>query len=448
MRIGINFCLWIAAVMVLLQVLRPAACVAGEVRVLTLEQAMAIAAERNRDILKAREYIQWANGKYVEERAGALPQLTATGAIGRDLDSSLKIYNPLMAERHSRRSAEIGVTQPVFTWGQVSSSIQAAKAGLKSADEQLRHYQQTARKNVSVAFHDILLARELHRLALQNLEQKTRHYDEAMRKFSAGVATDYDVLAAKVAVENARPEAIRMENQVRTTRERLRFLLAAEEEVDASGSLDVRLRPYPSYEEAIAVARERRPELADLRHRTSMYEELVKVANATDKPRVDIRGGYGWRDLSILDYSADGPAWNVGVQVTFPLFDGLRTRGRVAQARSDHRRNRIEEAKQADAVALETRDAIYTLRESEEIVKSLSGTVEQAERLLFMAEKGYEYGVKIRLEVDDAELNLIQAKGNLSRARRDYLIARVNLEWVMGILGEEKTAPLARVQSP
>ncbi len=68
------------------------------------------------------------------------------------------------------------------------------------------------------------------------------------------------------------------------------------------------------------------------------------------------------------------------------------------------------------------------------------GTVSQAERLLALAEKGFEYGVKTRLDVEDAELNLKQAKGNLARARRDYLVARVNLEFVKGTLGEEGPA--------
>lgn len=413
----------------------PAASAAGAV-ILTIEQALTIASERNRDIQMAREYIQRAQGKYVEERAGALPQLTGVGAVSRDRDKSLEVYGPLMGERQSKKIAEIGVTQPLFTWGQVSASIKAASAGLKSADEQLRQYQQAARKNVSMVFYDILLAKELHRLALQNQEQKSRHYDEAMRKYSAGVATDYDVLAAKVAVENARPETLRMENHIKILRERLRFLLAMEKEVDVSGSLEEAMRPYPPYEESLAVASERRPELADLKHRIAMYGEIVKATDALDKPRLDLKGGYGYRDLSVLDFSSDGPAWNIGVYLTFPFFDGLRTRGRVEQARSDYRNVRIEEAKQADSVALETRDAINTLGESQEIVRSLSGTVVQAERLLSMAEKGYELGVKIRLEVDDAELNLIQARSNLSRARRDYLIARMNLDWVMGILGE------------
>ena len=57
---------------------------------------------------------------------------------------------------------------------------------------------------------------------------------------------------------------------------------------------------------------------------------------------------------------------------------------------------------------------------------------EQARRLLEMAEKGFEYGVKTRIEVDDASLNVRQAEGNLAQARRDYLVARVNLAWVRG----------------
>jgi len=111
---------------------------AGGPRGLTLEQALAVAAERNRDIEKAREYIAWAKGKYVEERAAALPQLAAVGSLVRDRDESQKIYSPIQTERTDRRTAQITLTQPLFTWGQVSAAIRAATAGLKSADEQLR----------------------------------------------------------------------------------------------------------------------------------------------------------------------------------------------------------------------------------------------------------------------------------------------------------------------
>jgi outer membrane protein TolC len=407
------------------------------VRLLSLEQAQAIAAEKNRDIEKARAAIAWAQGKYLEERAAALPQLTAVGVIAQDRDESQKIYSPMQTQRTDRRSAQLSLTQPLFTWGQVSAAIRAAKVGLRSADEQLRVYRQAAGRDVSAAFYDVLLARELHALALQNLEQKQRHREEAGRKYQAGVATDYDVLAAEVSVENARPEAIRTENQIRTARERLRFLLALEgEEVDAAGSLEAVPGPVRSFEEAFALARERRPDLADLRYRTGIYREQVVLAGAQDKPRVDFKGSYGWSYLEQREVYGDGPSWSIGVQLSAPLFDGFRTEGKVAQAKSELKRIQIDEAKLSDAIALETRDALHAVRESEEIVRALTGVVTQAERLLAMGEQGYALGVKTRLEVEDAELNRRQAISSLSRARRDLLVARVNLDWVTGVLGE------------
>lgn len=168
-----------------------------------------------------------------------------------------------------------------------------------------------------------------------------------------------------------------------------------------------------------------------------MAGELVAVADAEDKPRLDLKAGYGWRQLETGDGRGDGAAWNVGLYLSFPVFDGLKARGKVAQAESERRSLRIEEAKLMDSVSLEIRDAVNNVREAREIVSALEGTVAQAERLLTMAEQGFELGVKIRLEVDDAELNLRQARGNLAKARRDYLVARVNLERVMGVLGEE-----------
>jgi len=109
----------------------------------------------------------------------------------------------------------------------------------------------------------------------------------------------------------------------------------------------------------------------------------------------------------------------------------------VAQAGSDVRTLRIEEAQLLDAVALEVRDAVNAVREAREIVRALAGTVEQADRLVAMAEKGYEYGVKTRLDVDDAQLNRSRALGNFARARRDYLVAGAALRHATGTIGDE-----------
>jgi outer membrane protein TolC len=409
-----------------------------DIEVLTLEDALRIAAEKNRDIQKAREYRNYVEAIYVQERAAVLPQFLITANAANARDESQKALGPLMPLKSNTRSAEVGLSQALFTWGQIGAAIRAAKVGIATAEDQLRIFRQAAFRDVSASFHDILLAKELHAIAIQNLEQKRRHYDEANKKYDAGVATDYDVLVGKVDVENAQPAVIRGENLIWISREKLRFLLGTDgKEVDVKGTLETVISSYSEYWEAEEIARRNRPELSDLRHRIQVVEELVKIAQAGDKPRLDFKGGYGWRDLDAgSDLHANGEAWSVGLYITYPIFDGLRTRGRVSQAKSNLATLRIEEAKLLDSIRLEVRDAVNAVREEGEIIKALSGTVARAERLLTMAEKGYEYGVKTKLEVDDAELSLVQAKGNLARAQRDYLVARVTYEWATGTLGE------------
>jgi len=421
----------------------PVVC-SAETRLLTLDQAISIAMDKNRDIEKAREYANYVQGKYVEERAAALPQLSLNGSALLSKDGSQDV-NGTLAQRQYGRAIDLTLSQPLYTWGKLNAAVRAAEVGLKTADQQLRLYRQDVYRNVVAAFHDIQLARELNRLAQENRAQKQRHLDEAVRKFSAGVATDYDVLAAEVAAENTVPEVIRTENSIRMARERLRFLLAiGTEEVDVAGSLEVPANDHhlpASYDEAVKIAGKHRPELLDLRLRIGIYDELVTIANAENKPRLDLRGGAGWHWANLNApgpaRNADGASWNAGLYITFPFFDGLRTSGKVAQARSELQTKQIEEAKLLDSIALEVRQAGFSYRESAEILKALSGTVRQAERLVQMAEKGYEFGVKIRLEVDDAQLNLLQARSNMARARRDFLVAQVGYLWAMGVAGEQ-----------
>jgi HAE1 family hydrophobic/amphiphilic exporter-1 len=414
-----------------------------EVQVLTLEEALKITSEKNRDIQKAREYRRQVEAIYVTERSAALPQIFITAYAVNSRDESQKALGILGFEsplRSNVRSAQIGVSQSIFTWGQIGAAIRAAKVGMETAEDQLRIFRQAAFRDVSASFYDILLAKELHIIASQNLDQKGRHYDEAQKKYAAGVATDYDVLSGKVDAENAQPAVIQTENLIRISRERLRFLLGTDaNEVDVRGMLESRIQPYPDYHEAEEIASKTRPELSDVRHRIKVAEELIKIANAGDKPRLDFRGEFGWRDLYLnVDQQANGAAWSAGLFFTYPIFDGLRTRGQVAQAKSNLASLKIDEAKLFDSIRLEVRDAVNSVREAGEIIKALSSTVSRAERLLAMAEKGYEYGVKTKLEVDDAELNLVQAKGNLARAKRDYLVACVNMERATGTLGEKE----------
>ena len=200
---------------------------------LTLEEALKLALDKNKDIKKAREYRNLVEGRYVEERAAALPQLTGRAGISRDRDESQAAYNQFFPVERETRNAGVGLNQVIYTFGQVESAIRAAKIGLKTADDQLKISQQAVIKDVSAAFYDLLLAKELNKLAQENLEQKKRIHEESKKKAALGVGTDFDVLVSRVAMENARPEVIRTTNLIQQSRMKFAFQMGlSNEKVD------------------------------------------------------------------------------------------------------------------------------------------------------------------------------------------------------------------------
>jgi HAE1 family hydrophobic/amphiphilic exporter-1 len=229
------------------------------------------------------------------------------------------------------------------------------------------------------------------------------------------------------------------EGQVVMALDRLRLVLAEESaDIDATGTLEAELAPVPSLDDAVRTALERRPDLRGLARTVEVRREVVTVLSADDKPRLDLRAGagYRWLDVGPGPYEANGRGrtWSAALVLTFPLFDGLATRGRVQQAESDVVRARLDLAQARDGVQVEVRGALEQARVAGRIVRALGGTVQQAQRLLEMAEKGQDLGVKTRLEVDDALLNVRAAQANLARARRDYLVAVAQLRYAQGIL--------------
>jgi HAE1 family hydrophobic/amphiphilic exporter-1 len=410
----------------------------GDTLNLTIADALDIAIRQNRDLKNAGEYRHWVRGRYVEERAAAFPHLSLDGSGVRQRDESQQaFFQGLFPAQQDVWTAQAGLSQAIFTWGQIGAAIHGAREAITEADDRIERARQDVVFEVTQAFYNAILTRDVKEIATQNLVQKERHLEEARRKQLEGTATDYDVLAAQVAVENARPELIRASNAVHTARDRLRFLLAMETgEVEAVGELtpaDPSSLP-PDYESALSTALAHRPEISSMAHQMAVARDIIKIYSAGNKPRLDFVGGYGWRQYDLGGMTADGEFWSLGLNLSFPIFDGMRTNGKVAQARSDLRTIENSEASLRDQIALEVRTALHDVVEAREIEAAIAGTVEQAGRLLTMAEAGYELGAKIQLEVEDALLNLMSARVNLARARRDRLVAEAGLKRVQGIL--------------
>src|SRR4030065_2117762 len=91
----------------------PAAAGEGKgTEILTLSDALRIADEKNRDIRKALEYRKLVEGRRVEERPAAFPQVTVTAFASRNHDESQNAFGGgLIPVEQDSRGGEAGLSQ-------------------------------------------------------------------------------------------------------------------------------------------------------------------------------------------------------------------------------------------------------------------------------------------------------------------------------------------------
>lgn len=397
---------------------------------ITLKECLERTLAYSRDILIANEGRNMSQGRYIEERAAALPHLRADAHVARAHDDQFPLQG--FAIESTEYSGNLNLTQALFTWGQIGAAIKAAGYDKLSAEHQLRETKQLALREAATSFYDLLLTHELAKVARDNVAQKQRHLDETQRRHQMEVATDYDVLSAKVALANAQPPLVQAENDIRLATDRLRYYMGIREDFKVNGNLVCRVRPPETLQAVLERATVNRPEVAYYESRVGVFKELVTVAKAGNKPRLDFQSNLGWSSFDTITDQLPGQHWDAGVYLSFPIFDGFQTKGKVIQARSRLATTDFEMKRLLDNIALEARSAINRLDESIQVLEALKATTAQAERLLEMAELGYKNGVKTKLEVDDAESSLLAARINVAKARRDYVVAQLRLLWIMG----------------
>ena len=184
---------------------------------------------------------------------------------------------------------------------------------------------------------------------------------------------------------------------------------------------------------AIQDALQLRTELGALRKAEELSQENVVTAKAGYKPSIQIFGGYGDRSSQFtneLTFTRYG--WLAGAQMSWDIFDGMLTRGKIVQAKALNQKAKTQVDDKARQVELEVRTSYSTFVEAREVLESQLKVQEEAEESLRLAKARADAGTGTQLDVLDAETSLTQARTTNVQALRDYDVARARLDRAIG----------------
>ncbi|PYI85906.1 MAG: TolC family protein [Verrucomicrobia bacterium] len=409
-------------------------------RALSLDDCMDLALKQNSAILKGKSDLEAAYGVVVQTRAIAIPKLRATGDYSAT-DATEKFPGAdFTINRDQNWSANVRVVQSIYEGGRIRSALRTAQLTQEQAILEYERVIADSLLDVRVTYYDVLLTTQQVLVQEASVNLLAKELEDTRHRFDAGTVSRFNVLRAEVELANARPRLIRAKNAYRIAKNTLANLLGYNlprdlwENVPLTLTGKLAAEPYEiDLPAAIGQALEWRPELGVLRKAEGLRKEGVTSAQGGYKPSVQLFAGYGARNSQFSDdLVREISGWQAGAQVSWDIFDGRLTKGKVDQARALHEKSKHELDDTTRRIELEVRTAYSQFIEAKELLESQKKVQEQAEEALRLANARADTGTGTQLDVLSAQTALTDARSTQIQALRDYAVARARLERAIG----------------
>jgi TolC family type I secretion outer membrane protein len=407
----------------------------GPASAVTLHEALALAYQGNPTLGAQRAFVRSVDENVPQALSGWRPTISLSGSVGK---SYSRVQN--VPDRDTApASAAVQLTQPLYRGGRTVASTEQAEKQVLAAREGLRAVEQQVLLSGVTAYMDVLRDQARVQLTSNNVEVLQRQLEASQDRFDVGEVTRTDVAQSQARLARAISERSAAEGFLEQSR-------ATYLRVIGQPASDLVAAPLPptmpeTLEEAIALATERNPTLAQSRYNEEAQGHAVRVATGNLLPTVSLVGSASRAD----DLSGDDTlsttvtgSESLTAQVTVPLYQSGSVSSQIRQAKQTRNQRRIEIEETRRQVEEATIQAWETLIAARQVIVATREQVEANQIALDGVIQENQVGSRTTLDVLDAEQELLDSQVTLVIAERDEYVAIYSLLAAIGALTAEQ----------
>lgn len=405
---------------------------AGATRI-TLDDALARAVVRSPQLAQSEQALVNA-GETRRTAVGAfLPTIsTSSGMSVRSTQRFDAATDRLVTGSSNSYNAGLTARYDLFRGGQRFSELDRAAADLSAA----RARREDQRFNVNFQtknfFFQALRQEELLTVALRRIEQATQSLEMTRTQQQVGAGTVSDTLRARLEFINSRQAVLNAQIQTRAARFALGRQVGIAEPVIPVAPDDLEPRPLRlSEREILEVAENLAPSVQAAVASFAAAREAYASSKSAYIPSLSLSSGYNWSNQE-ASFSGGSTSWNLNFNLSYPIFNGFSREASIVRAEYSTRVARLQEDDARLASRQETDAALRTLETSELAIDIAGEAVAVADEDLRVTRERYRLSVAIILDVVTSQIASDQARVDLVNARYDYILARAQLEAILG----------------
>ena len=423
---------------------------ATPVRAQSLAEVFEVARGYDATYLAARAQAEAAQYRAEQVRALMRPSL------GLSADYKRVESNNATDTTATGPSAALAAKQPLFNRSN-SVTIEQAERSLDVAAADLHGAEQELIVRTAQAYFDVLAAQDTLASARAGKSAISEQLASAKRNFEVGTATITDTREAQARFDLSTAQEIAAENDLRVKR------LALDQLVGRTGIEPRPLAtpvvlppPVPDSVEAWVSQTDSAPAV----RRAQLGYDIARLetdkARAGHLPTVDFDAAYGRGRTNsdvgtvggTVNYNGSTSQSSIGVTLKMPLFAGYSIQNRVRETLSleEQSRNNLDVARRS--VAQATRTAFFGVQSGQAQVKALEAAEASTQLALEATQLGYKVGVRVNLDVLNAQTQLFNTRRDLARARYDVIVNSLRLRQAAGQLGADDISAANQLLAP
>ena len=389
---------------------------------LSVDQAVRLALERNKDVLSSAENVEAASGFKKQALQSYLPRLSAGASYSHNFNTT-GFFDPntqqFVAFGNDNYGVRYVLSQNILDVASLKS-INAAGKDLAASKLDYSFSRADLALLAKQQYYQLLAAQELATVSDSALALSNRELQRTQSLFELGMVAKSDVLKAQVRVSQSQLDVIRDHGNVVDARARLANTLGQQPTDDLRASDP--LTETPVNVDSTAIIADAIAHRADLQAAQKSWEaERARSSAAkiwyfpTLAGRVSYANTNGEGLIPFSGFDEDFRTASVGLN--FPLFDGVvgnKGEAQAAEARAEQARYAYERLRLD--IGVELRGAINTARQANEGLTVAKTGLESAEEDLKLSQEKYNVG-------SGTILDLLDAQVNLQRSRQQYVVA-------------------------
>lgn len=389
----------------------------------------------------ARSQLLATRERLPQARAGLLPQVGGTAGVQRTMAD---YSSPVDITRYFNANTwALQLTQPLFRWDRWETYKQGELASL-AGEVTFQQAQLDLITRASQAYFDVLAAQDNLYLAGAQKKAIGEQLEQAKRNFEVGTATITDANDAQARYDLATATEIQAQSALEITRASLQQITGKPvDELMGLRSEAAIPGPVPADVNAWAAqAEQTNPQVGLAGYNLETAQRETNKAKAGHLPSVDFVASYGYTNAqgTATQLSNVGSRYNsgvVGVQLSIPIYAGGQIQSRVREtlALADKAASDLEFARRT--AAQNARQTYSGVSNGLAQVKALEAAERSAQSAVESNQLGYEVGVRINIDVLNAEAQLFSTRRDLAKARYDTIMNGLRLKASTGALSEE-----------